>query len=284
MSSQVMPDSGGGIGIADDEEEASTPAPPAAVGRTASCGSGRARTPISTSQVVCFLCQDPSDNSTLFMYRGHSFHKICKKAAECHIRQLKLFGGGGAKARQIDSRLQADDPDAWREMVWPLMMDQVGAARPGEVLEQHMATLIRHGYTDNATIDGWEFMTKPRFVNFHKREEGYNTDSASESFERRLEDSESEHCVTDEPTKPQVRVRRNKTLESRKGTITQSKALKGPRGSGARVSTRVTCKWGEMSIEPDFFVSLSGIKTDHLPTFSVILRLSNNSPECHLRL
>ena len=127
MSSQVMPDSGGGLGIADDEEEASTTAPPAAGGRTASCGSGRARTPISTSQVVCFLCQDPSDNSTLFMYRGHSFHKICKKAAECHIRQLKLFGGGGAKARQIDSRLQADDPEAWREMVWPLMMDQVGA-------------------------------------------------------------------------------------------------------------------------------------------------------------
>ena len=244
IMSQVMPDTVGGLGIADEDEEASTTAPLAAGGRTASCGSGRARTPslISTSQsqIACFLCQDPAGNSTLFMYRCHSFHKLCKQAVECHIKQLNLFGGG-AKARQIDSQLQAEDPAAWRDMIWPLKMDQVGAKRPGAVLEQHMATMIRHGYTDNATVDGWE-LVQPRFVNFHKREEGCNADSASESFERRLEDSESEYCLTDDPSKPVVRVMKNTTLDSRRGTITQSTALKGPRGSGpgARVSPRVT--------------------------------------------
>ena len=39
IMSQVMPDTVGGLGIADEDEEASTTAPLAAGGRTASCGS-----------------------------------------------------------------------------------------------------------------------------------------------------------------------------------------------------------------------------------------------------
>ena len=62
-------------------------------------------------------------------------------------------------------------------------------------------------------------MTKSRFIQFQKQNEGYNTDSASDSFHRRLDEASTDNADSDEG-KPQVYVRGNTAMELRRGVVT----------------------------------------------------------------
>ena len=58
---------------------------------------------------------------------------------------------------------------------------------------QRGAIIKRTGYNDQAQIDDDILLPKLPFCAHMKFWEGYNTDSASESFDRRLDKSESDH-------------------------------------------------------------------------------------------
>ena len=126
----------------------------------------------------------------------------------------------------------AEAPADWRELVTPLIMPEAGTPRQASVMAAHSEALNRFSYIDTSTVSGIVILTKARFISWQRNNEGYGTDSASESFERRLEEASSEHLCS-EDDQPQVKVRENTRVECRRGTVTESR----PKG---RNSTRAT--------------------------------------------
>ena len=192
----------------------STPPTP----RNKSIGQGP-RPPEASGQDLCFLCELPGD--ILHKLKGVWFHIGCKKAALCHTRQISLLPNGkGARAKDIE--LMRDQPTEWRKMVYPLVMPNVGMPRSAAVLQAHHDNMIKYSYVDSATVGGHVLLTKSRFIQFQRQHEGYSTGSASESFERRLEEASTDNALSDDSNEPQVRVRDNTKVEIRRGNFTHS--------------------------------------------------------------
>jgi len=102
------------------------------------------------------------------------------------------------------------------------------ASRSPEVLAKHMAQLQKIIFCETYTDKGHEFVTKTRFKAFMKRVEGYESDDASSSFERRLEEASSDNEESEEGL-PQVKVRGNKKVGVKTCTLVKHHVDSGGR-------------------------------------------------------
>lgn len=179
-----------------------------------------AGTSAETVPEPCFLCE--IHEGELHRYKGRLFHILCKKACLCHTRQLSLLPEPG-RVRQKDSEMMQNQPAQWREIVHPLLMSEVGAVRSTELLQQHSDAVSRCSYVDNSTLKGRVLLTKTRFCQWQKANEGCGSETASESFDRRLDEASTENACSEESDQPQVAVRENTRLQNRHGTVTQTR-------------------------------------------------------------
>ena len=159
----------------------------------------------SAGVLVCYLCQesDPVPDKT---WRGYTMHNACVNACRCHYRILS----GEAKA-DIANQL-ANNPDNFRDVVTHLVQPQ--GSRKRAMVSAHR-NLISNSFHERAQHDDELLLSKARFISFQKQWENYNSDSASESFERRLGESDSDH--ENASGQPRVRVQDNTRISNKSG-------------------------------------------------------------------
>ena len=186
---------------------ASPTAPKASRGRGSSASAAEAE--------VCFLCGEELDTlfGSVVQWRGHKYDGYCGAACKCHWRLLQ-----GDAEKESDDLYKTEHPEEWKQCIRPLVAH--GQKRNISAVKNHRDRLTHlTKFQETAETDLDYLLTKPRFKSFMKRQEEYNTDSASESFDRRCDESASSH--RDKRDRPRVRVDGNTEISSKRGHRTE---------------------------------------------------------------
>ena len=180
---------------------------------------------------TCFLCQKPLAQSQAKTFLNLSLHEPCKHAVRAHWRLLN------PEEKKLDADFRKADAVAWREPIMCLIVGD-GGKRP---IKEHKDKLVHlTGFHEAARNKEQLLLTKKRFCKFQVFwGECEHEESASESWERRYNDSESSHRNSDD--EPQVRTRGNSSITERSGRL-MIKDLPGKRqgrGGGDDAVTRI---------------------------------------------
>lgn len=170
----------------------------------------------------CFLCEDAGATCK---YRGLDFHNHCQNATRAHYRLLV-----DKDDRVVEDELALNDAKAWRSKILPLVVAP-GEARARATISQHKKDHIE-AFVERSSDKGDLLLTKTRFIKWMEFNEGYNSESASESFDRRVDGSVSEHYNSDD--EPRARVKDNERLVVRRGSRTTTNSRLRSSGHGAR--------------------------------------------------
>lgn len=174
--------------------------------------------PPDVSDKVCFLCNN-SFYANFFEqgdmawdeWMSHEFHHQCFLGVRCHNRLLP-----NKESKVADKKLLQENPQDWKDRILPLVCVD-GSARSRALVADHADNVSAKAFAESYIDKGSLLLTKARFINFMAKEEGYVSESASESFERRLQESDSEHRNSSD--EEQVRARKNPTIGSRTGQL-----------------------------------------------------------------
>ena len=158
---------------------------------------------------TCFLCQKPLAQSQAKTFLNLSLHEPCKHAVRAHWRLLN------PEEKKLDADFRKADAVAWREPIICLIVGD-GGKRP---IKEHKDKLVHlTGFHEAARNKEQLLLTKKRFCKFQVFwGECEHEESASESWERRYNDSESSHRNSDD--EPQVRTRGNSSITERSGRL-----------------------------------------------------------------
>ena len=182
---------------------------PACDGRAASKSSNKKVKLDPDASVPCWLCTRDVAPGDVALMHGHSLHGHCKNGMRSHNRLVRALG---AEAAKQDAERMDKDPEKWKAAVLPLA---VVGERPRALLAHHRDLLQEEWFNESAENKQYILLTKARFIGYMKQWEGYNTDSGSESFARRLDDNSSVEPNSDDEDR--VKVRGNDTLTASKG-------------------------------------------------------------------
>lgn len=133
----------------------------------------------------------------------------------CHQRLLRAQEEKGKDDRLLNN--QAAD---WKARVLPLVCGRPGERQYGARQAARQRIVQQETFVEEAEIEDDLLLTKPRFTAYMRFWEGYGTDSASESFERRAEISEHE----DDRGWPAVRVKDNPRVRAARGRRASTRA------------------------------------------------------------
>ena len=163
----------------------------------------------SAAKTCCDLCKEPG--VTPKKWRGMLFDQRCWNAIRAHQRLLKT-----PEAKQADQRLLSEDPEAWRQRVLPLAALGDGDSR---YIARKAAkkTIFEDEVTfkETSEINTDLMLNKNRFKAYMRFWENYGDESGSDSFQARLNESDSSHLDSD--NEPRVRVKDNTRLQSKEG-------------------------------------------------------------------
>ena len=174
---------------------------------------------------VCFLCGEAVATAKIFKYQTMTLHPQCALACRAHWRILD------PKDRKIDQKFRETNPEEWKAPVLGLVT-KGGAKRS---IKGHRDKLVHlTGFRETSSNKEQVLLTKRRFKQFMKFWEGYESDSGSESWERRYAASEASH--RDSEDERQVRTRGSSTITNRTGRLTTKK--NPDNGGGPRPSPR----------------------------------------------
>lgn len=174
-------------------------------------------------EVTCFLCADDLeqvDSKTVFTtWRGFKLHMRCAAACKCHWRLLT------EAEKAEDQKFLAESPQEWKDVVKPLISSgkrDIGTVKNHRQNLQHLTK-----FTESVETNRKLLLTRTRFKSYMQQWEQYNSDSASESFDRRNNATDSDHEDSDGNTR--VAVRGNTEIAHKKGTRSE--------GTGSRRRT-----------------------------------------------
>ena len=136
-------------------------------------------------------------------WRKLECHDRCVNALNCHQRFLSDLA-----ARVADDEARERDPAGYKQLVLPLVPVQENGRRCPAIMEAHKLGLVEFFEQDEEARSTF-LLTKPRFISKMVADDGYEQSDASDSFERRLAHSNSEH-LDSEDDEPRVRYRGNK--------------------------------------------------------------------------
>ena len=133
---------------------------------------------------VSFLCGEAVATAKIFKYQTMTLHPQCALACRAHWRILD------PKDRKIDQKFRETNPEEWKAPVLGLVT-KGGEKRS---IKGHRDKLVHlAGFHETSSNKEQVLLTKRRFKQFMKFWEGYESDSGSESWERRRAASESSH-------------------------------------------------------------------------------------------
>ncbi len=167
----------------------------------------------------CWLCGGQEPLTTKWL--GRLLDTLCWSAIRCHHRLLP-----DAAAKTSDRQRMLRDVDDWKLAVLPLRRsgDSITSRSYAREVAKGMITK-RVGYNDQSQIDDDILMPKRPFCAHMRVWEGYNTDSASESFDGRVDKSESDH--EDEGGRKCVRVKDYARLRKQSGNRAETNSSRG---------------------------------------------------------
>ena len=183
------------------------------------------------AELECFLCEQAGDLDKEF--RTEVVHSCCLNAIRCHLRMLKTV-----ENKADDHLLFKDKLPEWRAMILPLVV--VGDAhRTRKMVARHAAGVETKLFREEASEQSFVYLTKRRFKTFHKFWDGYGSESASESFDRRHDETDSDYA--DEKGETCVKVaesakstsRTGRKLTTRSGSRRDAAAAPGRNRSGS---------------------------------------------------
>lgn len=172
---------------------------------------------------TCWLCEE-EEGECIKVWRQHPLHMKCFNAIRCHQRLLHT-----TEEKEQDKDLFVIDPAGWKAGVLGLVVDKPGSRDLG-ARQLHRAEIAeRTSYQDKSQILDDLLLTKARFKSYTKFWDGYNSDSASESWERRHDETDSDH--ENHRGEAQVRVQDNSRLRDQTGRRTSLRERQAqPRG------------------------------------------------------
>lgn len=174
----------------------------------------------------CFLCCASIEAGEEGHWRHFHLHKSgCLSALRCHNSLLR---GSSQAARDADAARFESNPEAWKRNVLRLMPPASG---------NRNATLLRtyggelESFAEDYTQSGHLLLPKNRFKAYHKFWDSWNSDSASDEFERRLEEQSSDYANSD--GEAQVFTKENSSVRTRQGVRLASSSGTGSGGGGS---------------------------------------------------
>ena len=174
---------------------------------------------------MCFLCQDPIAPNSTVVYLEMKLHHNCSLACRAHWRLLTK------DERPLDTEFRNRNPREWR----PPVLDLVNDGPCKRDIKGHRDRLVHiTGFREVSDNKEKILLTKRRFKSFQHMWENGGSETASESWDRRCDDSDSSHRNSD--GEAQVRVRGNATITERIGRKTTK--CSRPGGSSRRPSPR----------------------------------------------
>ena len=180
---------------------------------------------------LCWLC-NVEIQGTPVTYRGRMVDGVCKNAIRCHYNTIK---GLGSEFIEADSNMLNESPDDWKDGV--LLLAKPDGRSRGTVDRENHKAWYSQAFTEFSYSKKGVLLRKPRFIAFMKHWENYNETSASESFDRRLDDASSNH--TDSEGEARVRVRGNDEVNVTTGRrYTPPSTRRRSSGSGAACNSR----------------------------------------------
>ena len=151
------------------------------------------------ADLLCWLCDAPMVVEQASNQRyNRELHNRCFNAVRCHKRLLK------------------NDEEMWKSVVRGLVADNElrseAARRAARAQVKNRET-----YIDSGQVEDDLLLTKRRFISYMGSWEGCGSDTASESFERRLQCSKGDH----ENERGQIRTRDNVRIRKVTGRFTR---------------------------------------------------------------
>ena len=179
----------------------------------------------------CWLCGGPGPVTKTWL--GRVLDLPCWNAIRCHNRLLP-----DAAAKAADRLRMLHYTEEWKTSVLPLRRsyDGGGFTRAEARAVAKGAIIKSIGYNDQAEIADDILLPKRAFCSYMRLWEGYNTESASESFDGRLGKSESDH--EDEGGRKCVRVKDYQRLRKQSGRRGETTASRGGDANGGGAVTR----------------------------------------------
>ena len=158
------------------------------------------------SELACVLCLDNGQLSK--EWRGAKLHSQCWNAVRCYLRLCTTV-----RSKDVEKCLFANDLDAWRERVLPLVTE-TSQRSSGARLSVRKEIVEEENFDDSAEIQDTMQLCKVRYKAYMGMWEGMSPSEASSEFETELEAATSDH--EDYKGRPTVLVHDNS--KSRKST------------------------------------------------------------------
>ena len=165
----------------------------------------------------CYLCERPPkpDDPLSKEIGGMQFHHQCWLGIRCRQRLTR----NSAEARKKDSFDMAANPAAWRSRVMSLVKTPGNKTRTlarivqaGEI-EKHFRSDSKFNEASNINDD--ILLTRTRYINYMRREEGMDEASARRKFRKLLVTQQRKYC---NGKKEMVRIADNPRIRSARGS------------------------------------------------------------------
>ena len=140
------------------------------------------------ADLLCWLCDAPMVvGQASNKWYNRELHNGCFDSVRCHKRLLKTTAD-----KEADTQPLENDEEEWKSVVRGLVADSElrseAARRAARAQIKNRETCIDSGQVEDDLL-----LTKRRFISYMGLRDGYCSDTASESLERRLQCSDSDH-------------------------------------------------------------------------------------------
>ena len=142
-------------------------------------------------------------------WRGLFLHPECWNGIRCHLRLLTK-----PAAKEADKKFMAKDMEKRKKMVLRLVVTD-HTVRDHSLVKNHRENIKQATFTKEAEVSDMLYLSKRRFAAYMKFWEGYGSDSASESWDRRHAETDSNHSDSD--GNKRVRVKDNTKVRTEVG-------------------------------------------------------------------
>ena len=174
------------------------------------------------ADLSCWLCDAPMVvGQASNKWYNRELHNGCFNAVRCHKRLLKTTAD-----KEVEKQLLESDEEEWTSVVRGLVADN---ELRSEAARRAARAQIknRETYIDSGQVEDDLLLTKRRSTPHMGFWEGCGSDTASESFERRLQCSDSDH--ENERGEKQIRTQDNVRIRKVTGKRTTTAATKSSR-------------------------------------------------------